>query len=91
MSPEFANGPLMYQPVPNPVDFYTAAWAGQLAELFPDEVKKASVMFGNFAATIDTKDKVVQTFPRVRLRVPRLPASSTTSPASPTGSRSPRS
>ena len=63
VSPEFANGPLIYQPVPNPADFYTAGWAGQIAELFPDEVKKASVMFGNFAATIDTKDKVVQTFP----------------------------
>ena len=29
-------------------------------------------MFGNFAATIDTKDKVVQAYPGVRLRVPRL-------------------
>jgi hypothetical protein len=62
VSPEFANGPLAVQPVPNPADIYTAGWAGQIAELFPEEVTHASVMYGNFAATIDTKDKVLQTF-----------------------------
>jgi ABC-type branched-subunit amino acid transport system substrate-binding protein len=62
VSPEFANAPLMYQAVPNPADVYPAAWAEQLAELFPDEVTKATVMYGNFAATIDTKDKVLQAF-----------------------------
>ena len=62
VSPEFANAPLMYQPVPNPADLYTAGWAGMIAELFPEEIEHASVMYGNFAATIDTKDKVVQTF-----------------------------
>jgi Periplasmic binding protein len=62
VSPEFANGPLAVQPVPNPADIYPAGWAGQIAELFPEEVKHASVMYGNFSATIDTKDKVVQTF-----------------------------
>jgi ABC-type branched-subunit amino acid transport system substrate-binding protein len=63
VSPEFANAPLMYQAVPNPADVYTAGWGGQIAEMFPDEVENASVMFGNFAATIDTKDKVVQSLP----------------------------
>jgi ABC-type branched-subunit amino acid transport system substrate-binding protein len=62
VSPEFANAPLMYQSVPNPADVYPAGWADQVATLFPDEVKNATVMFGNFAATIDTKDKVLQTF-----------------------------
>lgn len=62
VSPEFANAPLAVQPVPNPADIYTAGWAGQIAELFPEEVKNASVMYGNFAATIDTKDKVLQSF-----------------------------
>jgi hypothetical protein len=62
VSPQFANAPLMVQPVPNPADFYTAGQAEAMAELFPDEVESASVMFGNFAATIDTKDKVLQTF-----------------------------
>ncbi len=63
VSPEFANAPLTYQAVPNPADVYTAGWGEQIAELFPDEVKNASVMYGNFAATIDTKDKVVQAMP----------------------------
>jgi Periplasmic binding protein len=62
VSPEFANGPNVVQAVPNPADIFPAGSAGQLAELFPEEVKNASVMYGNFAATIDTKDKVVQTF-----------------------------
>jgi Periplasmic binding protein len=62
VSPDFANAPLMYQSVPNPADVYPAGWAEQVAELFPDEIKNATVMFGNFAATIDTKDKVLQTF-----------------------------
>jgi hypothetical protein len=62
VSPEFANAPLAVQPMPNPADLFTAGWAGQLAELFPEEVQNASVMYGNFAATIDTKDKILQTF-----------------------------
>ena len=65
VSPEYANAPLTFQPVPNPADYFTAGWAGQIAEMFPEEVKNATVMYGNFAATIDTKDKVVQTFPEM--------------------------
>ncbi|HEY8527922.1 MAG TPA: ABC transporter substrate-binding protein [Acidimicrobiales bacterium] len=65
VSADAANAPLMYQAVPNPVDFYTVSAGAQLAELYPDEVQNATVMFGNFAATIDTKDKVLQTFPEV--------------------------
>ena len=60
VSPEFANAPLTYQAVPNPADIYTAGWGEQIADLFPDEVKNATVMYGNFSATIDTKDKVLQ-------------------------------
>jgi Periplasmic binding protein len=63
VSPEFANAPLTYQAVPNPADIFPAGAAAQMAELFPEEVKKAAVMYGNFAATIDTKDKVLQAFP----------------------------
>lgn len=62
VSPEFANAPLVYLAVPNPADIYPAGHAAVLAEMFPEEVKNASVMFGNFAATIDTKDKVLQAF-----------------------------
>lgn len=63
VSPAFANAPLMYQPVPNPADFTTSGWAAQVAEMYPDEAQNATVMFGNFAATIDTKDKVLQSYP----------------------------
>jgi ABC-type branched-subunit amino acid transport system substrate-binding protein len=63
VSPAFANAPLAFQPVPNPADVFQAGSAGQIAELYPDEVKKASVMFADFSATRDTKDKVVQAFP----------------------------
>jgi Periplasmic binding protein len=64
VSPVFANAPLSYQAVPNPADIFAAGSAGQVADLFPDEVKKSTVMYGNFAATIDTKDKVLQAFPK---------------------------
>lgn len=63
VSPVFANAPLSYQAVPNPADIYTSGWASHVAELFPDEVTRTSTMFGNFAATRDTTDKVTQTFP----------------------------
>jgi hypothetical protein len=65
VSADAANAPLMYQGVPNPIDFYSASAGAQLAELFPDEAQNGTVMFGNFAATIDTKDKVLQAFAEV--------------------------
>jgi hypothetical protein len=65
VSSDAANAPLMVQSVPNPIDFYSASAGSQIAELFPDEVEHGTVMFGNFAATIDTKDKVLQAYPEV--------------------------
>ena len=55
---------------------------------FPEEVKKTAVMFANYAATIDTKDKVAGVLPEVRLRRSSTAPRSTTSRASPTGSPS---
>jgi hypothetical protein len=63
VSPEAANAPLMYQSVPNPVDRWPSGGGALLAEMFPDEVENASIMFGNVSAAIDTKDKVLQAFP----------------------------
>jgi ABC-type branched-subunit amino acid transport system substrate-binding protein len=63
VSPVFANAPLSYQAAPNPADIFAAGSAGQVADLFPEEIKKSAVMYGNFSATIDTKDKVLQAFP----------------------------
>jgi hypothetical protein len=65
VSADAANAPLMYNAVPNPIDFYSAGAGAQIADLFPDKVEHATVMYGNFSATIDTKDKVLQAFPEV--------------------------
>jgi hypothetical protein len=65
VSADAANAPLSYMGVPNPIDFYSASAGAQVAELFPEEVQNGSVMFGNFSATIDTKDKVLQAFSEV--------------------------
>jgi hypothetical protein len=47
------------------VDLWTSAGGALIADQFPDEVEHASVLFGNFSATIDTKDKVVEAFPNL--------------------------
>src|SRR2546421_3135189 len=65
VSSEFANAPLMVQPVPNPIDYYVVQGGAVLAKQFPTQVKKTATMFGNFAATQDTKDKVLATLPSV--------------------------
>jgi ABC-type branched-subunit amino acid transport system substrate-binding protein len=63
VSPQFSNAPLMWQAVPNPVERWSLSAPGQLADMFPEKVAKAAAVFGNFAATVDTKDKVESTFP----------------------------
>jgi len=59
VSPQFAHGKLMYQPTPNPVDVMSIPAAYQMAEAFPDAVKKASTMYANYSATIDSTEKWV--------------------------------
>ncbi|MCD9622415.1 ABC transporter substrate-binding protein [Rhabdothermincola salaria] len=63
VSPAFANGPLMVQPAPNPVDVVSIQNAFALAELFPEKITKAAVMTANYAATKDTTDKAQLAFP----------------------------
>jgi hypothetical protein len=63
VSPQFANGAQMIQPVPNPIDYTPTAIAAAFQKQFPDEIKKSAVMFANYAATIDTKDKVLASYP----------------------------
>ena len=57
VSPQFAHGKLMYQPTPNPVDKMSIPAAFQMAQAYPDAVKKAAVMYGNYSATIDSAEK----------------------------------
>jgi ABC-type branched-subunit amino acid transport system substrate-binding protein len=63
VSPQFANAPLKWEPFPIPADYTNTAPAAQLAKLFPDKTSKMSVMYANYSATIDSKDKVVSTWP----------------------------
>lgn len=59
VSPQFANGPLMYQPTPNPGDYMNASPLFTFAAKFPDAVKKTATFYANYAATIDSTEKFV--------------------------------
>ncbi len=61
---DFSNAPLMVQGFPNPADYMYGTWARQLAQAFPDKVKKAAVVYANAPATIDSRDKLVYAFPK---------------------------
>jgi hypothetical protein len=63
VSAAFANADLMIQPVPNPIDFTPVEIAAAMQEKFPEEITKSAVMFANYASTIDTKDKVLASYP----------------------------
>jgi ABC-type branched-subunit amino acid transport system substrate-binding protein len=63
VSAAFANAPRMIQSVPNPIDFTPIQYAAAIAKAFPDKIKKSAVMFANYAATQETKEKVLATFP----------------------------
>jgi hypothetical protein len=65
VSPEFTNAPLMVAAVPNPVDYQPVSEARFYASKYPERAKKMAVMFANFPATIDTKDKTLSTWPKV--------------------------
>ena len=57
VSPQFANGALMVQPTPNPADYMSIQNAYAMAQNFPEKVKKAAAMYGNYSATIDSTQK----------------------------------
>jgi ABC-type branched-subunit amino acid transport system substrate-binding protein len=48
---DFANGPMMYQAVPNPVDFTPASSYYQVVKLFPAEAKKFAFVDTTLEAT----------------------------------------
>ena len=41
VGPDFANGPMKYEPVPGPDDYIDASIFFEAAKLWPDQVKKA--------------------------------------------------
>ena len=63
VSPQFANGKDMIQPVPNPIDYTPTEIAAAFQKQYPEQIKKAAVMYANYAATQDTKDKVLASYP----------------------------
>ncbi len=58
-----AHGPWMIQPVPNPSDRNPLSMAAYIAETYPDSIAKSGTMYGNFSATIETKDKTLASYP----------------------------
>ena len=58
-----AHGPMMIQPVPNPSDRNPLSMASYIAETYPEAIDKSATMYGNFAATIETKDKTLSSYP----------------------------
>jgi hypothetical protein len=57
---DIANGPMMYQPAPNPDDYFTAASLFQMANLFPQQVKAADALHTNISASEVSTAKVIQ-------------------------------
>ena len=60
----FASGPGMQQPLPNPGDQESVSSAFQIAQLFPEAVKKAAFVFAEFPATRETRDKAAAAYPK---------------------------
>jgi ABC-type branched-subunit amino acid transport system substrate-binding protein len=63
VSATVAHGPMTYNAVPNPADFTPVGQAYMLAEEYPEQVKKAAVVFGDYAATRESTEKVLDTWP----------------------------
>ena len=64
VSAAFAHAADVFQGLPNPSDETPAGVFEQVARLFPEEVKHVGTLTGNFAATIEPRDKVLEVAPR---------------------------
>ena len=60
----FANGPGVLQPIPNPADQVPISAAYELAQKFPDAVKKAAFVYAKYPATQEPRDKYAAGFPQ---------------------------
>jgi ABC-type branched-subunit amino acid transport system substrate-binding protein len=58
------TGPDLFQPEPSPPDQNSIGAAVQLAAEYPDQVKKAAVVYGDFATTQETRDKALASYPK---------------------------
>ena len=57
---DIANGPMMFQPIPNPDDFLPAASLFQAAQLWPAQVKAADAIHTTISASEVSTAKVTQ-------------------------------
>jgi ABC-type branched-subunit amino acid transport system substrate-binding protein len=62
VSPQHANGPLKFEPLPVPGDYTVISHGQHLKDLFPEKIERSGVLYANYSATIDSKDKVVPGF-----------------------------
>jgi hypothetical protein len=53
VGPDVANAPMMYQAVPNPVDYLPASPYYQYAQLFPDKIAKTDVLHTTLASATE--------------------------------------
>ena len=63
VSATVAHGPLTYVAVPNPVDYTPTGNADLFAQQYPEQVKKAGIVYADFAANVEVADKVKATYP----------------------------
>ena len=59
-----SNGPMSFQPEPSPPDMNSIGSAEQFAAAYPEQVKKAAVVYGDFATTQETRDKAKASYPQ---------------------------
>ena len=64
VSTAFSHGPGVIQPIPSPGDETPASFAFELADKFPDAVKKAAFVYADYPATKETRDKYAAAFPK---------------------------
>ena len=58
----FANAPLKWEPMPSAIDRASVYGGVTLREMYPEQVKKAGVVYGDYAVMKDRKDQVVEAF-----------------------------
>jgi ABC-type branched-subunit amino acid transport system substrate-binding protein len=63
VSATVAHGPMTYVAVPNPVDLTPTGNADLFAQQYPEEVKKAALVYADFAANVEVAEKVKATYP----------------------------
>jgi ABC-type branched-subunit amino acid transport system substrate-binding protein len=63
VNPVVTMGPDLFMPIPQPIDIQPAGQAQALAEAYPEQVKKAASVYGNFASTIESKDRIEAAYP----------------------------